>query len=161
MISRFLSLSAPLEHAEPAQRVLGAAQLPPDSPKLARLLAVDPAPEVRAAAARRCADLAALAAAWQTEADAAVRDAIASALGNTPITVYGDGSQTRDFTFIDDVVAANLAAAARTVTCSGACAPDSTVTANVTVNFATLFPIMLPGLQGPFPLRSQAVMRFE
>ena len=63
---------------------------------------------------------------------------------------------------IDAVLtAANLAAAARTVTCSGACAPDSTVTANVTVNFATLFPIMLPGLQGPFPLRSQAVMRFE
>jgi nucleoside-diphosphate-sugar epimerase len=29
------------------------------------------------------------------------------------ITVYGDGSQTRDFTFVDDIVAANLAAADR------------------------------------------------
>jgi hypothetical protein len=46
------------------------------------LLAADPVPEVRAAAARRCADLAVLAAAWQTEADFAVRIAIASALGD-------------------------------------------------------------------------------
>jgi UDP-glucose 4-epimerase len=30
-----------------------------------------------------------------------------------PITVYGDGEQTRDFTFVADIVAANLAAAAR------------------------------------------------
>ncbi|HKY20902.1 MAG TPA: NAD-dependent epimerase/dehydratase family protein [Vicinamibacterales bacterium] len=28
-----------------------------------------------------------------------------------PITVYGDGEQTRDFTFVSDIVAANLAAA--------------------------------------------------
>jgi UDP-glucose 4-epimerase len=32
-----------------------------------------------------------------------------------PITVYGDGEQTRDFTYVDDVVAANLAAAERGV----------------------------------------------
>ena len=69
------------EHAEPAQRILGAAELAPDSDELARLLAADPAPEVRAAAARRCADLAALAAAWETETDSAVRVALASALG--------------------------------------------------------------------------------
>ena len=30
-----------------------------------------------------------------------------------PITIYGDGEQTRDFTFVHDAVAANLAAAAR------------------------------------------------
>jgi UDP-glucose 4-epimerase len=30
-----------------------------------------------------------------------------------PITVYGDGDQTRDFTFVHDAVAANLAAATR------------------------------------------------
>jgi len=30
-----------------------------------------------------------------------------------PITVYGDGEQTRDFTFVHDAVAANLAAAVR------------------------------------------------
>jgi UDP-glucose 4-epimerase len=29
----------------------------------------------------------------------------------TPITVYGDGEQTRDFTFVSDIVAANVAAA--------------------------------------------------
>ena len=32
-----------------------------------------------------------------------------------PITVYGDGEQTRDFTFVHDAVAANVAAAARGV----------------------------------------------
>jgi nucleoside-diphosphate-sugar epimerase len=31
----------------------------------------------------------------------------------TPITVYGDGEQTRDFTFVSDIVAANVAAAAQ------------------------------------------------
>jgi UDP-glucose 4-epimerase len=36
----------------------------------------------------------------------------AAALGD-PISIYGDGEQTRDFTFVDDVVEANLAAAAR------------------------------------------------
>jgi nucleoside-diphosphate-sugar epimerase len=30
-----------------------------------------------------------------------------------PINVYGDGEQTRDFTFVDDIVSANLAAAER------------------------------------------------
>lgn len=30
---------------------------------------------------------------------------------NTPITLYGDGSQIRDFTFIDDIVSGNLLAA--------------------------------------------------
>lgn len=30
-----------------------------------------------------------------------------------PITVYGDGEQTRDFTFVSDIVAANVAAAAQ------------------------------------------------
>ncbi len=32
-----------------------------------------------------------------------------------PIAVYGDGEQTRDFTFVDDIVTANLAAAERGV----------------------------------------------
>jgi UDP-glucose 4-epimerase len=30
-----------------------------------------------------------------------------------PISVYGDGEQTRDFTFVGDIVAANMAAAER------------------------------------------------
>jgi nucleoside-diphosphate-sugar epimerase len=40
---------------------------------------------------------------------------ILAALTNTPIVLYGDGEQTRDFTFVSDVVQANLAAADRGV----------------------------------------------
>ena len=36
-------------------------------------------------------------------------------LQGQPIAVYGDGEQTRDFTFVDDIVTANLAAAERGV----------------------------------------------
>lgn len=36
---------------------------------------------------------------------------VSAILGNLPLTVYGDGNQTRDFTFISDVVEANLLAA--------------------------------------------------
>lgn len=72
---------APLhENADPAQRVLGVAELAPDSAELARLLAGDPAPEVRAAAARRTGSLPALKSAWNAEADPAVREALAEAL---------------------------------------------------------------------------------
>ena len=81
MITKRIFGSPLHEHADPAQRVLGASRLPPDSNELARLLANDPAPEVRAAAARCSADIAALAAAWKTETDAAVRTALAAALG--------------------------------------------------------------------------------
>src|SRR5215470_13756908 len=69
------------EHADPARRAIAASELPPDSEELAALLATDPAPEVRVAAANRCADVGALAAAWQHEADPDVRVALASALG--------------------------------------------------------------------------------
>ena len=34
-------------------------------------------------------------------------------LRNEPITVYGDGEQTRDFTFVSDAVEANVSAARR------------------------------------------------
>src|SRR5882672_917709 len=80
MSMRRLFRSAQHEHAESAQRVLGVAQLPLDAPELAHLLAADPAPEVRAAAAGRCTDLAAIDLAWKTEADPAVRSALVSAL---------------------------------------------------------------------------------
>ncbi|MFO0974701.1 MAG: SDR family oxidoreductase [Phycisphaerae bacterium] len=43
---------------------------------------------------------------------AAIPAFVTSILRNEPPTVYGDGEQTRDFTYIDNVVAANLAAAA-------------------------------------------------
>jgi UDP-glucose 4-epimerase len=36
-----------------------------------------------------------------------------AALGNHPIALYGDGQQTRDFTFVDDIVAACRLAAAK------------------------------------------------
>lgn len=41
---------------------------------------------------------------------------VEQALNDDPITVHGDGSQTRDFVFVDDVVRANLAAATTDVT---------------------------------------------
>jgi UDP-glucose 4-epimerase len=38
---------------------------------------------------------------------------IRAAFEGQPITLYGDGGQTRDFTFVADIVAANLAAGDR------------------------------------------------
>ncbi|MCL6626934.1 MAG: NAD-dependent epimerase/dehydratase family protein [Alicyclobacillus shizuokensis] len=43
--------------------------------------------------------------------DMAVHRFIRAALCGQPVTVYGDGEQTRDFTYVGDVVDANLAAA--------------------------------------------------
>ena len=43
--------------------------------------------------------------------DMAIRRLIASALGGGKFPMYGDGLQRRDFTFVDDVVSANLLAA--------------------------------------------------
>lgn len=81
VLNKLLFGSAQHEHADPAQRLLGVAELAPDAPALAQLLAADPAPEVRAAAAVRCVDAVALAAAWREETEPAVRAAIASSLG--------------------------------------------------------------------------------
>ena len=83
--------SALHERADPAQRVIGVAQLPPDSAALLQLLCADPAPEVRAAAAGRCVDPAALADALKREAEPAVRDAIARSLGKA-LTAMPDGA---------------------------------------------------------------------
>lgn len=80
MITRLFSRSALHEHADPAQRLLGIAELAPDAPELAALVATDPEPEVRAAAARRSTDFAALVAAWRAEAHADVRVAVTAAL---------------------------------------------------------------------------------
>jgi nucleoside-diphosphate-sugar epimerase len=38
---------------------------------------------------------------------------IRAALEGRPVALYGDGGQTRDFTFVDDIVQANLAAGDR------------------------------------------------
>ena len=43
--------------------------------------------------------------------DMAFNRFISAGLERRPITVYGDGEQVRDFTYVEDVVAANLAAA--------------------------------------------------
>jgi len=45
--------------------------------------------------------------------DMAFRKFIGALLARQPVVIYGDGLQTRDFTFIADAVAANLAAAER------------------------------------------------
>ena len=82
MINNLFSRPPQHQHADPAQRALGVADLPPDSDDVARLLTADPAPEVRIAAARRCADSAKLAAARQTETDQAVRAALAESLAD-------------------------------------------------------------------------------
>jgi UDP-glucose 4-epimerase len=42
--------------------------------------------------------------------DMGINRFVSSILNNKKITIYGDGSQTRDFTFIDDVVEANILA---------------------------------------------------
>ena len=104
--------SALHEHAEPAQRILGAAQLAPDSKELARLLAADPAPEVRVAAARRCDDLATLAAAWQSEPDSAVRAALAGTLGDV-LAATPDSAGARALLEADHCADAIRAAVAR------------------------------------------------
>jgi nucleoside-diphosphate-sugar epimerase len=47
--------------------------------------------------------------------DMAFNRFIRAALNGTPITLYGDGEQTRDFTFVADAVAATIAAGERGV----------------------------------------------
>ena len=96
MVSRLFSRTPLHEQPEAAQRVLGVAQLPPESAELASLVTADPATEVRAAAAARCADLAALAAGWEAEADAAVRAALATGLGRV-LSETRDGVAARAF----------------------------------------------------------------
>ncbi len=81
MLNKILSRAPLHEHDDPGQRLLGVAELPPESAELATLLRADPAPEVRATAARRCRDGAALVSGWRAEADPAVRAAIVDSLG--------------------------------------------------------------------------------
>ena len=47
--------------------------------------------------------------------DMAFRRFLQAGLDGTPIHLYGDGEQTRDFTFVDDAVAATIAAGERGV----------------------------------------------
>jgi UDP-glucuronate 4-epimerase len=43
--------------------------------------------------------------------DMAINQFMAAAIRGQPVTVFGDGQQVRDFTYVQDVVAANIAAA--------------------------------------------------
>lgn len=91
MLNRILFGSALHEHADPAQRLLGVAALPADSPVFAMLLNDDPSPQVRAAAAARCGEAAVLGAALETQTDEQVRTAIADTLGRL-LAQMGDGA---------------------------------------------------------------------
>ncbi|MBA1336623.1 MAG: UDP-glucose 4-epimerase [Firmicutes bacterium] len=47
--------------------------------------------------------------------DMAISNFISSIASGRPITIYGDGNQKRDFTYVDDIVQANILAAGSTV----------------------------------------------
>jgi hypothetical protein len=111
MITRLFTRSALHEHADPAQRALGVAQLDPESDELKSFLLEDPAAEVRAAAARRCADATVLAQALRSEADGEARSALADALAAAIASSADDAAvQTllEDET-IDDAIRAEVA----------------------------------------------------
>lgn len=111
MITRLFNRSALHEHADPAQRALGVAQLEPISEELIRLLHEDPAPEVRTAAAERCGDVQALLAALASETAPAVRAAIVLSLG-TAIGGLSDDDEARSLLGgdrVDDRVRAEVA----------------------------------------------------
>ena len=119
MITNLFSRTAPHEHEDPAQRILGIAALPPDSGDLARLLAADPAPEVRSAAALRSSDTAAIVSAWDTETDAEVRLALGRALGNV-LAQTQDNDSARAFLESDrctDVIRVDVARRTQDATC--------------------------------------------
>jgi hypothetical protein len=82
------------QHPDPARRAEAVRALPADSPDLARLLGEDPEPQVRIAAALRCADLALLGAALKTETEAEVRAALASSLAQA-LTSLPDAAAAR------------------------------------------------------------------
>ncbi|MFN0300513.1 MAG: hypothetical protein ACKVQU_09180, partial [Burkholderiales bacterium] len=86
MLNKIFFRSDLHEDVDPAQRVLGVAALPANSAVLATLLALDPAPEVRAAAAARSIDLCTLGAALSAESVPEVRAAICTSLGKVLAT---------------------------------------------------------------------------
>jgi hypothetical protein len=96
MVTRLFSRTPLHEHPEAAQRVLGIAQLAPESAELAALLANDPAAEVRAAAAERCRSVPALASAWEKETDAGIRATVSASLG-AALSEGVDGAAVRAF----------------------------------------------------------------
>jgi hypothetical protein len=94
VLNKILSRPPLHEHADAAQRITGVAELAPDAAELAQLLRADPSAEVRAAAARRCADRALLAAAWSAEAEPQVREALVGSLA-AALDALADGDARR------------------------------------------------------------------
>lgn len=81
MLNKIFFRSDLHDDVDPAQRILGVEALAADSAVLASLLALDPSPEVRAAAALHCSDLGSLGAALASETAAPVIAAIGTSLG--------------------------------------------------------------------------------
>ncbi len=111
LVTNRLFRSALHQHDDPARRVIGASELPPESDELAALLAADPAPEVRIAAATRCTNLGVLGRAWMEEADPAVRAALAATLGGVLAQTQdsGDASAILDAESCTDAIRADVA----------------------------------------------------
>jgi len=80
----------------------------------------------------------------------------------TPTTGGGTFNATPAYTTIDNILAGGglSTGASRTVTCSAPCQPGSQVQAQVTVQFHTIAPAILPALTS-VTLRETAVMRYE
>ena len=83
MLDKIFSRQSRIDHPDPTQRLLGVAELAPDSDDLQRVLKSDPVPSVRAAAARQSTHVEALAAALDSESDADVRGALLETLAAT------------------------------------------------------------------------------
>lgn len=99
MITRFFSLSASHDHEDPVQRILAIDSLLPDSDALAGMLASDPSPQVRAAAAKRCGNRDALLWALKTDTEPDVHSAVVEALANM---LAGDGDAQHVKTLMGD-----------------------------------------------------------
>jgi len=112
VLNKILSRSPLHEHADATQRVLGIAELAPDAAELAPLLRADPAPEVRAAAARRSGDRALLLGAWADEAEPTVREAIVDGLAAALDALDGDSLRAAVAEFGDQALLTELALAA-------------------------------------------------
>src|SRR5947209_3507467 len=78
--------------ADPARRISVMSRLAPDSAQVAELLAKDPVPAVRIAAANRCSNVDVLASAFTADADVDVRAALAARVA-TLLSESTDDSQ--------------------------------------------------------------------
>ncbi|MEO7762708.1 MAG: hypothetical protein ABIS68_12445, partial [Casimicrobiaceae bacterium] len=80
MLNKIFTRQSRLDHPDPAQRLLGIAELTAESDELLRVITSDPMPNVRAAAVRQSNNTLALAAALEHETDPDVRAALLDGL---------------------------------------------------------------------------------